>query len=200
MEVEAKYQYVRIMMKRKEQLRKVARRMKREMRVRQFQQQQETNRVVFVLFMCCCLVQMCTPSREIWIRERNGRWWEHIVASTFTTRDWVTNFRMSRNTFLYLCNQLRNEIGKSDTEMRKAISVERRVAMTLWYLATNADFRTISHLFGVSKASVCLIRREVCAAIVRVLLQKYIRIPAGSKLASTIDGFLKRGFPVCGSY
>ena len=35
--------------------------------------------------------------------------------------------------------------------MTRAVSVERRVALTLWFLATNSDYRTIGHLFGVSK-------------------------------------------------
>ena len=46
------------------------------------------------------------------------------------------NFRMSNATFLYLCNELRSPIEKSDTIMRKAIPVEQRVALTLWFLST----------------------------------------------------------------
>ncbi len=56
--------------------------------------------------------------------------------------------------------------------MRKAIGVQQRMAITLWYLATNSDFRTIAHLFGVSKATVCLVVKDVCAAIVDILLPK----------------------------
>ena len=59
---------------------------------------------------------------------------------------------MSQATFVYVCDELRSSVEKVDTEMRKAIPVEQRVALTLWYLATNADYRTIGHLFGVSKA------------------------------------------------
>ena len=81
--------------------------------------------------------------------------------------------------------------------MRPAISVEKRVAITLWYMATNADYRTVGHLFGVSTASVCKIRREVCQAIVRVLLGKYIRIPMDSALSAVLSGFARKGFPQC---
>ena len=41
--------------------------------------------------------------------------------------------------------------------MRKAIPVEQRVAVTLWRLATTADYQTIVHLVGISKAAVCII-------------------------------------------
>ena len=53
---------------------------------------------------------------------------------------------MSQAIFAYMCDELRSAIEKANTEMRKAIPVEQRVALTLWYLATNTDYRTIGHL------------------------------------------------------
>ena len=83
--------------------------------------------------------------------------------------------------------------------MRKAIPVEQRVALTLWWLATTADFRTIGHLFGVSKAAVCVVVK-VCSAIVQVLLPRYIKIPTGDSLKEVVHGFQhKWGFPQCGA-
>jgi len=105
---------------------------------------------------------------------------------------------MSQATFNYICAQLQNEIERSDTVMRSSIPAQVRVAITVWYLATDADYRTTGHLFGISKASVCLIRKDVCHAIVKVLLPKYIKIPAGSALTDVMTGFEKRGFPHCG--
>ena len=82
--------------------------------------------------------------------------------------------------------------------MRIAIPLEQRVAIALWRLATNGDYRTIAHLFGVSRASVCLIVRDVCDAIVQVLLPKYIHTPHGERLQSIIDGFASKwGIPQC---
>ena len=37
---------------------------------------------------------------------------------------------MSQATFLYVCNELQSTIERADTEMRKAIPVEQRVALT----------------------------------------------------------------------
>ena len=31
----------------------------------------------------------------------------NIVLNTFTSQDWLENFRMHKNTFMYLCNQLK---------------------------------------------------------------------------------------------
>ena len=81
---------------------------------------------------------------------------------------------MSKETFLYICNRLSGTLVRQDTVMRCAISVQQRVAITLWCLATPAEYRTISHLFGVAWSSVCKIVHKTCSAIVDVFLKEYI--------------------------
>ena len=77
-------------------------------------------------------------------------------------------------------------LSRKLTAMRNAIPVEQRVAQTLWFLATNADYRTIGHLFGVSKSTVCI----------KHLLPQYIRIPTGDGLRTVVNEFdEKLGFP-----
>ena len=102
---------------------------------------------------------------------------------------------MSHSTFTYLCNELRHTIQKN-TVMRKAIPVEQRVTLTLWRLATTADYRTIGHLFGISKPAVCIIVKDVCSAIVKVLLPRYFKVPTGDSLKEVLHSFEhKWGFP-----
>ena len=80
--------------------------------------------------------------------------------------------------------------------MRNAIPVEQRVALTIWFLSTGTDYHTIAHLFGVSKSTVCLVTKQVCSAIVQILLPKYIRFPGNNSLKEVVDGFKhKWGFP-----
>ena len=82
--------------------------------------------------------------------------------------------------------------------MRVAVVVEKRVAMALWFLASGADYRTIAHLFGVSKALVCVAVKEVCQCIVHVLLPKYIAVPTGQDLRRVVEGFEHEyKFPQC---
>ena len=64
-------------------------------------------------------------------------------------------------------------------QLRSAISVECHVAITLWCLATCAEYRTIGHLFGVARCTVCVIIHDTCKAIVDVLLTRYIKFPVG---------------------
>ena len=82
--------------------------------------------------------------------------------------------------------------------MRKAIPVEQRVALTLWFLLTGSDFRTIGHLFGVSKSTICIVTKKVCGTLVKILLPKYIRFPSNDSLREVVDGFKhKCGFLQC---
>ena len=132
------------------------------------------------------------------MKERSAHWWDDVVKAIFTQEDWLKNFRLSRETFLYMCNKLRSTIEKRDTVMRKVIPVEQRPALMLWFLATGADYRTIGHLFGVSKSTVCVVVKEVCWSIVDELLPDYIHIRTGAALREVVDGFKNtHGFPQC---
>ena len=136
--------------------------------------------------------------RLLWEKPRSSDWWEQVVLSTITSEDWLSNFRMFRSTFSYLYEMLSCIVARSDTVMRGAIPVVKRVAMTLWFLATGADYRTIGHLFGVSKSSVCLVTKEVCSSIVSQLLPQFVRFLTGSALTEVVEGFKNElGFPQC---
>lgn len=115
--------------------------------------------------------------------------WNHIVLVTFTPDNWIENFRMNRETFDYLCTQLRPWIQRKNTRLRQAISVEHRLAITLWCLSTCSEYRTIGHLFGVARCTVCVIVHDTCAAIVSVLLDQYIKFPVGNELERVVKGF-----------
>lgn len=166
-------------------------------RMREFYRRQNQERFIFLLVLAIAS-QNLTITRVCWMKDRSNHWWDHIVNSTFTSQEWLQNFRLSRETFMYLCDTLVTKIARMDTQMRKAITPEKRIALTLWFLSTGSDYRTISHLFGVSKPTVCLVVKEICTAIVDTLLSKYIHIPGGAALQETIQRFeFEYGFPQC---
>ena len=51
--------------------------------------------------------------------------------------------------------------------MRKEVTPNRRLAITLYYLASTSEYRTIANLFGVSTTIVCTCIKDVCEAITR---------------------------------
>ena len=133
------------------------------------------------------------------VHYRSSQWWDSIVMETFEQNDWIQNFRISKETFLYLCDKLKPAIYHHDTQLRRAISVKKRLAITLWCLSTPAEYRTIAHLFGVARSTVCTIVHETCRAIVRILMDSYIKFPCGESLKRVVEGFESNwGFPQCG--
>ena len=170
----------------------------RRRRRRMFVAEQSRRCLVFSFSLSILLFNCCAVNRSLCAKERSGEWFEHIINGTFTHNDWISNFRMSRGTFLYICNQIHHLIKKEDTTMRPAITVEHRLALTLYYLPSNSDFRTIGNLFGVSKSTVCIVVKDVCAAIVKIVLPNYLTIPTSDHLNAVIQGFEKQlGFPQC---
>uniref|UniRef100_A0A8C9WQ70 DDE Tnp4 domain-containing protein n=1 Tax=Sander lucioperca TaxID=283035 RepID=A0A8C9WQ70_SANLU len=96
---------------------------------------------------------------------------------------WVQNFRMSEETFIYLYNKMRPAMEKQDTTFRKCVPLKMRLAMALWKLATSSDYRTVGHLFGVSITIVCRCVQEFAAAAEMLLVPEQICFPDQEKFA-----------------
>ncbi len=95
--------------------------------------------------------------RTLWTKPKSENWWDVVVQQSFEDSDWHMNFRMGRSTFDFSCEELKPFLHKEDTLLRQAISLRNRFAVALWKSATNANYRTVGLLFGISSASVCLI-------------------------------------------
>ena len=129
---------------------------------------------------------------------RSSTWWDDVVLNSFGPRDWRDNFRVSKQTFNYLCHRLQPLIEKQNTNMRRPVSVERRVAISLWILATPSEYRMVSHLFGLARCTVCVIVHETCRAIAQNLQSVYISFPTGESLKTVVEGFQCRwDIPQC---
>ena len=106
------------------------RRRLRARRRRDFRPIQSRQRMfAFLLSMAALTIQ--SPVRSMWMKPRSNSWWEDVVNATFTSDDWLENLRMSKATFLYVCDELWSSVEKNDTSMRKAVPMEQRVAVTL---------------------------------------------------------------------
>ena len=67
--------------------------------------------------------------------------------------------------------------------------MEERVAVTIWKLATNVEYRTLSALFGLGRSTVGQIVLETSHAIATHLLPQYVQIPQEENLREVIEGF-----------
>ena len=71
--------------------------------------------------------------------------------SCWTDSEQRENLRMSASTFQAIVTRTGPAISRQDTQLyiRKAIPVNIHIAVTIWRLATNAEYRTLSHLFSL---------------------------------------------------
>ena len=88
-----------------------------------------------------------------WRKERSSDWYEWIVLQTVTDEQWVENFRMTRQTFNKVCRVLEPDLSPVENNVADAIDVQKQVALTIYWLATPREYRTIGNLFGVSKSN-----------------------------------------------
>ena len=147
------------------------------------------------LFLLLRPYQAAVSRRSLWRRPRHRSFLSDI-AGGWTDAEWKRNFRVNRSTFVIICRELRGRLIRSST-VRPSLSVEQRVAISLWRLGTNVEYRTISHLFGVGISTVCVVLHEFCRAVVDGL-SGYVSVPTGAKLRAIRDGFkTKWGFPQC---
>ena len=100
---------------------------------------------------------------------------------------------MSHLTFTFICRELAPQITITT---RETIELGRRVAVTIWRLATNVEYRTLGELFGLGHSTVGKIVLETCEAIAQHLLQVHMCFPTDQTLKQVIHGCdAKSGFP-----
>uniref|UniRef100_A0A8C3XM02 Putative nuclease HARBI1 n=1 Tax=Chelydra serpentina TaxID=8475 RepID=A0A8C3XM02_CHESE len=119
-------------------------------------------------------------------------WWDRIVLQVWDESQWLQNFCMRKGTFMELCELLSHALKRQDTRMRAALTIQKRVAIALWKLATPDSYRSVANQFGVGKSTVGV---AVARAIVDLLLHKVVTL---GDVQAIIDGFAAMGFPNCG--
>lgn len=82
---------------------------------------------------------MSRPKRKspsFWITPgRSDIWWKNILNGISAPEEWKENFRLTKDSFFDLCEELRPFLTKISTRLREPIPVEKQVAVTLYYLA-----------------------------------------------------------------
>jgi len=87
---------------------------------------------------------------------------------------WKEHFRETRETFDYLCDLVRVNLQKQHTRFRDPVSVEERVGLSLWRLATGNSYRSLQ--FGLGKSTAKSICSEFEQAIFN-LKNRLIKFP-----------------------
>ena len=108
-----------------------------------FVQRQARERLLFTLVLSMLAFNCCSCTRILWRKERSSYWWDHVLSQLLTG---LRTFACLKQLFS-VCSEIRPVIKKEDIVMRTAIPVEHRVALTLWFLATNLDYLPYNRAF-----------------------------------------------------
>ena len=141
-----------------------------------------------------------TRIHRFWKRPgTTNAWWENVINDKVIAEEWRENFGMAKASFIQLCNELRPYLLKQTTQMRKPLTVEAQLGVTLYYLSDEAHYRKIANGFGIGKATVSKIIRRVCYVISKILGPKYIRMPNTKReIMTSVSNFYKKfGFSEC---
>ncbi|KAL8220510.1 UNVERIFIED_CONTAM: hypothetical protein K2H54_048563 [Gekko kuhli] len=100
--------------------------------------------------------------------------WETFICLVWGNEQWLKNFRVTRATFTWLVDCLYCYIGHTDMPMRRAISMEEHMAITLWWLVGKNYNREVSRQFGDSKSTIAGTVVEMCMAMDLELLSRMV--------------------------
>lgn len=136
--------------------------------------------------------------RRIWMRVRSRAYWPNILKYA-DEEYWLSTFRMTSDTFLYICDELRDHLKPAHNpfhQAREPIAAEEQVAICLYYLASGSLYRVVGDVFGIHKSTVCVIVHKVCNKIVEKLIQQWITIPDEHECEEISERFRARcGLP-----
>ncbi|XP_031353290.1 protein ANTAGONIST OF LIKE HETEROCHROMATIN PROTEIN 1-like [Photinus pyralis] len=88
--------------------------------------------------------------------------------------------RMTATDFENLLSRIGPFIAKQDTNMRKCVPSQERLAIALRFFATGDSFASLSYLFKVSKQTISRCVDDVCLAIIQELKDE-VELPSNEE-------------------
>ena len=72
-------------------------------------------------------IASCNVASELvsWTMTRSSHWWEDVICGSFSSKQWLDNFRMSRSKFQYIGDDLSSIIDREDNRLRKAVPTNK---------------------------------------------------------------------------
>ena len=117
----------------------------------------------------------------VWSYPRPKGWSEEMYRNPDTSTLWKNHFRVSRDTFDYICQLVGPGLSRQNTRLRRAIPLAKRVGMALWRLGNS--YRTTGITFGQGKSTAIKICENVAHA-----LRKMESVSGVPNVVGAIDG------------
>lgn len=129
------------------------------------------------------------PPKRVWVLQRDQFMFEELLAGNLPEETWHQNFHVSKKTFFKICDIVRHELSRQDTNMRPSVSLEKRVAVALNRLATGSCYTACGVSFGLPKSTANVVKNEFCD-ILRRKAASFIKFPkSDDEVRKVIGGF-----------
>ena len=117
--------------------------------------------------------------RRCWVTSgRTDQWWQNMISGIAPEDRWIKNFRMTREKFYELVEELRPYISPDQsTPNYRALTTDKKVAVTLYYLKDTGSLAMTANTFGIAIYTASSVILQVCTAISAVLGPKYLKLP-----------------------
>ncbi|XP_063072582.1 uncharacterized protein LOC134463311 [Engraulis encrasicolus] len=123
----------------------------------------------------------CSTRRSpvTWQHQRCCLWWEKDVP-IYTDRQFMTDFRVSKNLFREICVLVEPRMRPDPASRRAAVSLEKRVGIALFKLASCCEYRVVAGKFGVSVTTVHRCVYSFCRVLCS-MLHRFIKLPSAEE-------------------
>jgi hypothetical protein len=130
--------------------------------------------------------------RRLWAHGRGlnrpGFFDQNLLVS-FNTREFKGRMRMDVSSFEFLCTNLAPQLHRQNTNMRTAIPVQIKVAVSVSRLATGNSMQSIADLYKIGLSTAQVAVRQFCSAVKTILLRKFIQWPSIAVMAKYAEDF-----------
>jgi hypothetical protein len=104
-----------------------------------------------------------------------------FLVGSFTERMFKQRTRVSHGTFRFLYEKLGPFLKKKDIHMRAAISIETRIAVSLYRWGTGNGLLLIGEVYGIAECTASCIVREFCKIVRKHLLRVLVQFLSESQ-------------------
>jgi len=99
---------------------------------------------------------------------------------------------MNRRTFFELVDLMRGPLQGSENTVGSSLSVEEKVAIAVYRLASASEYRVAGKGFGVSKSSVCQILHTFCIELIRTQSRRLLCWPSPEECVEIAGAFERK--------
>ena len=94
---------------------------------------------------------------------KTDKWWDKLINERMHEDAWKNNFHMSKQNFYELVSVIRPHAKlRSDRVKKDIITLEKCVAVTLYYLKDQGSITPTSNTFGIARCPIDQVVSEIC--------------------------------------